>query len=381
MTPRLDASGRRHANADGRRGRAPAPGGVGALGAGRVRVAIVGGTGDFGRGLAKRLSAAGDDVVIGSRDAERAAGCRAGAQCRAAGRTRRSCAAPTSSSWPSPPAPRCRRRSRSRGRPARRRSSRSPASCVSGRDRPARKRRAFGRGAGRRSRSGPGCRGPPLPCRQHARWEPPAGRGRPRLRRRSGREGAFARARLPPRRRPRPRRRAARERARAGRAHRGDRQPQPPVQGPRRASASPACRERVSRHRRRGPARDRRRRRSRLADRGSGRARGRRRRGHRPEGRLQGGGSRPLTRRRRALAVRARDLRRPRPAADRGDPGRDGTDRAAAAAAPDRPDEARLRLRLRRRRRLERAANRNGRPPSRGTPMRRPSASAPGSRS
>jgi NADPH-dependent F420 reductase len=38
-----------------------------------VRVAIVGGTGDFGRGLAKRLSAAGDDVVIGSRDAERAA--------------------------------------------------------------------------------------------------------------------------------------------------------------------------------------------------------------------------------------------------------------------------------------------------------------------
>ncbi len=47
-------------------------GGVGALGAGRVRVAIVGGTGDFGRGLAKRLSAAGDDVVIGSRDAERA---------------------------------------------------------------------------------------------------------------------------------------------------------------------------------------------------------------------------------------------------------------------------------------------------------------------
>jgi NADPH-dependent F420 reductase len=37
-----------------------------------VRVAIVGGTGDFGRGLAKRLSAAGDDVLIGSRDGERA---------------------------------------------------------------------------------------------------------------------------------------------------------------------------------------------------------------------------------------------------------------------------------------------------------------------
>jgi hypothetical protein len=37
-----------------------------------VRVALVGGTGDFGRGLAKRLAAAGDEVVIGSRDAERA---------------------------------------------------------------------------------------------------------------------------------------------------------------------------------------------------------------------------------------------------------------------------------------------------------------------
>ena len=33
---------------------------------------IIGGTGDFGRGLAKRLRAAGDEVVIGSRDGERA---------------------------------------------------------------------------------------------------------------------------------------------------------------------------------------------------------------------------------------------------------------------------------------------------------------------
>jgi hypothetical protein len=38
-----------------------------------VRVAILGGTGKFGRALAARLAAAGDDVVIGSRDAERAA--------------------------------------------------------------------------------------------------------------------------------------------------------------------------------------------------------------------------------------------------------------------------------------------------------------------
>jgi hypothetical protein len=37
-----------------------------------VRVAIVGGTGDFGLALAARLVEAGDEVVIGSRDAERA---------------------------------------------------------------------------------------------------------------------------------------------------------------------------------------------------------------------------------------------------------------------------------------------------------------------
>ena len=37
-----------------------------------MRVAIVGGTGDFGLALAARLVEAGDEVVIGSRDAQRA---------------------------------------------------------------------------------------------------------------------------------------------------------------------------------------------------------------------------------------------------------------------------------------------------------------------
>jgi len=39
-----------------------------------MRIGILGGTGPAGRGLAVRLAAAGDDVVIGSRDADRAAG-------------------------------------------------------------------------------------------------------------------------------------------------------------------------------------------------------------------------------------------------------------------------------------------------------------------
>jgi NADPH-dependent F420 reductase len=37
-----------------------------------VRIAIIGGTGSFGRALAERIAALGEDVVIGSRDPERA---------------------------------------------------------------------------------------------------------------------------------------------------------------------------------------------------------------------------------------------------------------------------------------------------------------------
>jgi hypothetical protein len=38
-----------------------------------VRIAVLGGTGSFGRALARRLAEAGEEVVVGSRDAERAA--------------------------------------------------------------------------------------------------------------------------------------------------------------------------------------------------------------------------------------------------------------------------------------------------------------------
>jgi NADPH-dependent F420 reductase len=48
-----------------------------------MKVAVLGGTGDFGLALAKRLAAVGDEVVIGSRDAARAEA--AGAEVGAAG--------------------------------------------------------------------------------------------------------------------------------------------------------------------------------------------------------------------------------------------------------------------------------------------------------
>lgn len=43
-----------------------------------MRIGILGGTGPAGRGLALRLAASGDEVVLGSRDAERAASVAAG---------------------------------------------------------------------------------------------------------------------------------------------------------------------------------------------------------------------------------------------------------------------------------------------------------------
>src|SRR6185312_15836436 len=62
----------RDRDADGRSRVLPPAGGGSARGR-RVRIAVVGGTGSFGRALARRLAEADYEVVIGSRDAERAA--------------------------------------------------------------------------------------------------------------------------------------------------------------------------------------------------------------------------------------------------------------------------------------------------------------------
>src|SRR5207302_9040750 len=62
----------RHAHPhDGRRC-AEAAGRGGARRRAGMKIAVVGGTGDFGLALAQRLAEAGDHVVVGSRDAERA---------------------------------------------------------------------------------------------------------------------------------------------------------------------------------------------------------------------------------------------------------------------------------------------------------------------
>ena len=155
-----DGAAGRGADADGRRGRAAgARGGRARRGrSGAMRVAILGGTGSFGRALAARLVAAGEDeVVIGSRDAQRAAEAAGGARLRRARRTRTRCAAPISPCSPS-------RRTR-RSRPPQEIADalgddagavgRERAPVLEGR-RPARSRRALGGRAGRRRRLGAG---------------------------------------------------------------------------------------------------------------------------------------------------------------------------------------------------------------------------------
>ena len=74
----------------------------------------------------------------------------------------------------------------------------------------------------------------PIPRRQNALGQPRSRRGRPGLRRRRARQGAFARARVAPRGGPRAGRRVARECPGARGAHGRDRQLEPPLQRARR---------------------------------------------------------------------------------------------------------------------------------------------------
>jgi hypothetical protein len=81
----------RDADADERRRRAPPPR-RGRVGSGaRVRVAIVGGTGDFGLALARRLVEAGDEVVLGLAMRPRAQGESGGSRAPRSGRSKRRC--------------------------------------------------------------------------------------------------------------------------------------------------------------------------------------------------------------------------------------------------------------------------------------------------
>ena len=142
------------------------------------------------------------------------------------------------------------------------------------------------------------------------------------------REGARARARGEARRGPRARRRPARERAHARGPDRGDREPEPPLQGRTPASASPASRRVISIVPVEG-----------LPEIEEGddlgaliaasrRARGRRRGRRRAEGRLEGRGPRRADRRRRGRRTAARELAGDaRPAPGRGRPPRDGAHR------------------------------------------------------
>ena len=183
-----------------------------------MRVAIVGGTGDFGLALARRLVEAGDDVVIGSRDAGAGRRRRRAKSARPAPRTRR----PSADVDLVGARDEGRRRARDRGRARggarrRRRCSALRASCTS----PAGVfPDAEARSLAERTQELVACTGrrrSPFARRPEARaW--PSRRGRVRLRRRRRRQGARARARGEGRDRPRARRRPARKRARPRRA-------------------------------------------------------------------------------------------------------------------------------------------------------------------
>ena len=203
-----------------------------------MRVAILGGTGSFGRALAARLVAVGeDDVIIGSRDAERAretARELGGARVEGATNDDAVRGADLVVLAVKADARARDRRGGRRRRSARRRSSRSPARSSSERaSAPSPTPTPAASPSGSRTSSER-----PSPAGLHSiaaanlDEAPPEedalicgdDEGAKLLVARAGRQG---------RRRPRARRRPARERPRAGGHDRGDRQPEPPLQGAR----------------------------------------------------------------------------------------------------------------------------------------------------
>ena len=238
---RAGVRARRHADADDRRRRRAPARRRRARRGGRagMKVAILGGTGSFGRALAARLVALGeDDVVIGSRDAERAQETAAElGGGRVTGATNEDAVRGADLAVLAVKADGALDTARAIARRARRRRRCSRvASAIQ-----------CEKGVG--TLPDPDALSlaeriqevvdAPVAAGLHSIAaanldEAPPRRGCARLRRRRRREGARARARRQARRRPRARRGPARERARARRADRGDRQPEPPLQGARR---------------------------------------------------------------------------------------------------------------------------------------------------
>ena len=190
---RVGRAARRERDPDRRPGRGATPGRGRARGG--MKVAIVGGTGSFGMSLAKRLVAAGYEVVVGSRDAGRAA--EAAAQIGAAGATNRDACQDADLVVLATKA----EATVATAAELREAIGTTPVLSVAAEldVRPHRRAshdgRDVGRGAGTGGRGGTGRRGSPLSRREKPRPGRAARRGRARLRRRPCGEGDRPRAR------------------------------------------------------------------------------------------------------------------------------------------------------------------------------------------
>ncbi len=200
-----------------------------------MRVAVLGGTGSFGVALARRLVEAGAEVVIGSRDAERARAAAAELGCE--GATNAEAARSADLVFLAVKADAALETAREHAEAI----GETPVFSVAAEltfsptgVRPTPEARSLAERIQDVVR-GPVVAGLHSLAATNLGAEDAARGGRARLRRRPCGEGARARARRPPRPRARRRRGAARERARARGHDRGDRQRQQALQGPRRA--------------------------------------------------------------------------------------------------------------------------------------------------